>query len=318
MSETAPNPAALPGDSEGNCLRPYFLVTKDQFKNNGSYKQSWCRGCLSGRITAILDADRAAVIRGDPGARVRSDAEADTLGTSRLFLYPLLIVGTARGTTVGMPISSSLKIQTTHVRKCGLCVPADDRARILEERRLERDDNSRKRARPALGNITNVLAAHPGLHITAGQPLPSAGAGALPMGLPSLTSSVPVPPGHVPLHRTETIPDLLPPNATDIQKDFAADLCRMFVALNLAWNAAANPELKGFFARWLPNLRVPDRRSLSGPLLRAEKQKAAERVKSKVHGQLAMLQCDGWKNVARMNVLTSMMTVNNEVHALLA
>ncbi|EJD37277.1 hypothetical protein AURDEDRAFT_40708, partial [Auricularia subglabra TFB-10046 SS5] len=67
---------------------------------------------------------------------------------------------------------------------------------------------------------------------------------------------------------------------------------------------------------WLPHLQVPDRRTLSGPLLCVEKQKAVTRIRSKVQGRLAMLQCDGWKNVARMPVITFMMTVGQQNYLL--
>lgn len=90
MSQNHPTGAAFRDEPEGNCLRPYFIVTKDKFKDNGTYKQSWCRGCLKSRVNTILDADRAAVLRGD-GAAVRSDAEADTFGASSLFL-PLRLI----------------------------------------------------------------------------------------------------------------------------------------------------------------------------------------------------------------------------------
>ncbi|EJD47534.1 hypothetical protein AURDEDRAFT_62232 [Auricularia subglabra TFB-10046 SS5] len=126
-----------------------------------------------------------------------------------------------------------------------------------------------------------------------------------------------MPRSSVPLHRTDTVPELpIPTNATDSQHEFAEDLCRVFVACNIAWNAARNAELRAFFAKWLPHLRVPDRRTLSGPILRVEKQKAVARVKSKVQGKLAMLQCDGWKNVARMPVITFMMTVAQQSYLL--
>ncbi|KZV99937.1 hypothetical protein EXIGLDRAFT_559433, partial [Exidia glandulosa HHB12029] len=53
-----------------------------------------------------------------------------------------------------------------------------------------------------------------------------------------------------------------------------------------------------------------------GPLLRAEKQKAVQRVRSKVNDKMAMLQCDSWKNVARIPLVTFMMTVDQEAYLL--
>lgn len=236
----------------------------------------------------------------------------------------------ARVSITGMPISSNLDMLGTHVKWCQVCVCAADRDSILAQRQQERAAGSSKRARTILGNISNVVGP---VHGAAAQPVPSfLFSTTPPTALPRAYAQGPGPsfpgafsvvppsgmfvhaptPSAIPLHRTDTVPDL-PLGASDIQKEFAADLCRLFVALNLAWNAAAHPETKAFFARWLPHLHVPDRRTLSGPLLRAEKQKVVARIRSKVHGKYAMLQCDGWRNVARISIVTSMMTVGDQV-----
>lgn len=312
--------------SELSCLRPFFDITTVQFRNNHSQKEAWCLACISARAAAILEDDQRAVTAGHRVA-IRSRVDAELVGACVYACNldgPDSVMFAARGTTPGQPLCSSLDTLNTHVKACGVCVPADRREEILEQRRIERQGNAVKRARPILGAITNSLAAH--IVAPSGQ---SAFVHASPTapyvsfapqgvdGAPLLPSSSALPTfATVPLQRTDTLPQLpLPPNAADSQRAFAEDLCRVFVACNIAWNAAANPELKAFFAKWLPHVRVPDRRTLSGPTLRAEKQKAVDRVKSKVRNKFAMLQCDGWKNVARMPLITFMMTVDHQVRS---
>ncbi|KAJ7640524.1 hypothetical protein B0H17DRAFT_1149012 [Mycena rosella] len=48
------------------------------------------------------------------------------------------------------------------------------------------------------------------------------------------------------------------------QDEFAEDLCKLFVACNVAWNSAANPQLLLFFTKYVPEAKIPDRRVLSG------------------------------------------------------
>ncbi|KAI9066355.1 hypothetical protein FKP32DRAFT_1601906 [Trametes sanguinea] len=40
------------------------------------------------------------------------------------------------------------------------------------------------------------------------------------------------------------------------QKDFAADLCRLFVMCNIPWNAADNTQMELFFEKWLPGAKL--------------------------------------------------------------
>ncbi|CDO78287.1 hypothetical protein BN946_scf184674.g9 [Trametes cinnabarina] len=89
-----------------------------------------------------------------------------------------------------------------------------------------------------------------------------------------------------------------------------------------AWNKPCNITtdfsgvipLELFFEKWIPGAKIPDRRQLSGKHL----QNAVKMVKlsthSAVQGKYAIGQSDGWKNIAKTSVITSMMSVNREVH----
>ena len=97
------------------------------------------------------------------------------------------------------------------------------------------------------------------------------------------------------------------------QKEFSQDMCKLLVSCGIPWNAASNPQMHNFFSRWIPGVVVQDRQILSGGILDAEVKKVEERIVAKVKGRLTMEQCDGWENIAKTHVVTSMMTVKHEV-----
>lgn len=98
------------------------------------------------------------------------------------------------------------------------------------------------------------------------------------------------------------------------QGEFEGDLCNWFVACGVLWNAANNPQTRIFSSKWLSDdVVIPDRRILSGRILNEQAKKVEENIKVKVQGKLATGQCDGWKNVAKTSVVTTVMSVENEV-----
>ena len=97
------------------------------------------------------------------------------------------------------------------------------------------------------------------------------------------------------------------------QEDFATDLCKLFIACGVAWNVAENPQFQLFFEKRLPKADIPDRRSLSGKYLNKVSDEATGMVRKSVRNKLAMGQCDGWKNVAKTNVVSTVMSVSHKV-----
>jgi hypothetical protein len=97
------------------------------------------------------------------------------------------------------------------------------------------------------------------------------------------------------------------------QREFSADILKVFVSAGIPWNAASDPELRLFCKKWIPGSKVPDRRVLSGRLLDKEAMHAESRMKKMIEGKLGTGQCDGWKNVARASIVASMVTVEGKV-----
>ncbi len=99
----------------------------------------------------------------------------------------------------------------------------------------------------------------------------------------------------------------------DEQERFKKDLCRLFVANNIPWNVVNNPEFKKFASAYLGNPPLPSRQTLSGRILRNLVKEVEGDVRKRVSGQMGTGQCDGWKNIARISVVATIVTVNAEV-----
>jgi hypothetical protein len=72
-----------------------------------------------------------------------------------------------------------------------------------------------------------------------------------------------------------------------------------------------------FMGKWIPGVVVQDRRILSGWILDGEVKKVEARLIEKVKGKLATGQCDGWENIVKTHVITSVITVEHEVSLIL-
>jgi hypothetical protein len=69
-----------------------------------------------------------------------------------------------------------------------------------------------------------------------------------------------------------------------------------------------------FIKKYIPGAWVPDCRALSGWIFDSKVAKVEARTKERIEGKVATSQCDGWKNVAKTSVVTSMITVEHEVN----
>ncbi|KAJ7809917.1 ribonuclease H-like domain-containing protein [Mycena leptocephala] len=104
--------------------------------------------------------------------------------------------------------------------------------------------------------------------------------------------------------------------STEQQAEFGGDLCRLFVTCGWSWNAVVNPEFKLFFEKYLPTAELPDRRILSGSILKTEVNKMIVATRQKIQGKLATYSEDGWKNIAHTHVDTSMLNVEGRPYLL--
>ncbi|KAJ7746992.1 ribonuclease H-like domain-containing protein [Mycena metata] len=100
------------------------------------------------------------------------------------------------------------------------------------------------------------------------------------------------------------------------QTEFGADLCKLFVVCGWSWNTVSNPEFKGFFQKYLPQASLPDRRVLSGEILDAEAAKVIASARRQTNGKLATYSEDGWTNISKTHVDTSIISVEGTPHLL--
>ena len=101
--------------------------------------------------------------------------------------------------------------------------------------------------------------------------------------------------------------------STSLQENFDDDILKLFVSCGFSWNSASNPQMRLFVEKWIPGANLPDRRALSGRILDREVAKVEARTRERIKGNIATGQCDGWKNVAKTSVVTSMITVEHLV-----
>ncbi|KAJ7258258.1 hypothetical protein C8J57DRAFT_1073693 [Mycena rebaudengoi] len=71
-----------------------------------------------------------------------------------------------------------------------------------------------------------------------------------------------------------------------------------------------------FFEKCLPQAKLPDRRILSGRILTAEADKVIARTRQITNRKLATYSEDGWKNIAKTHIDTSIISVESELFLL--
>lgn len=97
------------------------------------------------------------------------------------------------------------------------------------------------------------------------------------------------------------------------REEFNEDLCKLFVSCGFAWNGASNPEMHLFCEKWIPGSEVPDRRLLSGRVLNQEVERVEAKTKDRAEGKIATGMSDGWKNISKTPVNTTLMVVEHKV-----
>lgn len=96
-------------------------------------------------------------------------------------------------------------------------------------------------------------------------------------------------------------------------EEFAAELCMLMVVCNIAWWSVEQPYWRYFFDKWMPGSQMPGRREMSGRILDEEADKVVGKVKGQVSGRFGTGLCDGWKNVSKSSLVTSMINVAYKV-----
>jgi hypothetical protein len=100
----------------------------------------------------------------------------------------------------------------------------------------------------------------------------------------------------------------------ETQLEFSHDFLKLLIANCSPFLFANNPETRIFANKWMiQGAIVPDRQKLAGCILDNEAKITEDRMKLKIQGKVGTGQCDGWKNKAKKSVVSTMVTVENEV-----
>jgi len=100
----------------------------------------------------------------------------------------------------------------------------------------------------------------------------------------------------------------------ETQLEFSSDFLKLLIANGSPFLFANNLETRIFANKWiLPGAVIPDRKKLAGRILDKEVKLTEDRMKLKIEGRVGTGQCDGWKNKAKKSVVSTMVTVENEV-----
>jgi hypothetical protein len=304
----------------------YFFTDGLLFRNNNSYKNAWCIACLNHHKDQLREADIiGAAISGTSGDRTDGQREAQgSLSQIELMRTLQLLFHIAR---INSPPISGKPGQTMvpHLSKCVFVTP-DVKNRAI-------DEINEKKIRATAGGGQNP----PMLGRSVSMPLPAiafpgsdqlpyqTALSATPSPVPSplLLSAAPLVAFGRPSKRPRT--SSFNPESSGssspvtrvwnslLQQEFGEDFCKLLIAIRSSWNTAQNPQVHLFVDKWIPGAIVPDRRTLSGPILDREAGKVEEKLKLTLKGRAATFQTDGWKNAAKQAIVATMVSVDFEV-----
>ncbi len=98
------------------------------------------------------------------------------------------------------------------------------------------------------------------------------------------------------------------------QRQWAKDTIKMLLSCGVSWRAVDDDVFQAWVMKYIGlDVQIPDRRALSGAILDELYHEVLEEMGKSVENRLAVGQSDGWKNVAKTNVTSTLMSVDQEV-----
>ncbi|KAJ7149276.1 ribonuclease H-like domain-containing protein [Mycena crocata] len=276
---------------QGSWGRDYFVKGDKKFKNDTNHWESRCKGCIARRVIELKEVDGREV---NSGVReyMRSPEELESQAISDV-----------------PPVCGKTERWVSHLSRC-LNVSQELRAVASASRRKENATGMRLSRVQQVARAAVLQVPEPEtLWTRPNRTLPSAGIVDAMMAL-NVSHSASTP--QLPVTTRNAMWDPVK------QEEFAQDLCKVFVACNITWNSASNPQLNLFFSKYIPEAKIPDRRVLSGRVLDSLVVQAETRMKSSVSGKFGTGQCDGWKSNAKASIITTSVTVEGQVYMIAA
>ncbi|KAI0060343.1 hypothetical protein BV25DRAFT_948780 [Artomyces pyxidatus] len=276
----------------------FYQIKGSFYLNNHTYLNAWCRGCVKRYIELQQEADVVKVAMGElQELEVRSEET----------LMQLALIGapdpklTAPSTGV-TPVSGRWKPMSTHALGCPYIKPA---VLKLVQDKADADSATAAHLKSRASNRHTTIPIRTSIEPMPDSPQPNRDTSSLAMVRP--------------LKRAKTSHNVLddaPPWSDELQQLYSRDMCRLFVSCGMSWNMADDIEMHLFMGKWIPGSIVPGRRSLSGVFLDRAVAEAELKTRLRVNGKMGTGQCDGWKNCAKIPVVSSMMSVERKADLL--
>lgn len=92
------------------------------------------------------------------------------------------------------------------------------------------------------------------------------------------------------------------------QTQFEKQLVCAFVSAGWSWNLMDDVEVRKLFNFLNPSAELPHRKKLAGPLLHQEVIQSESEIKLQNVSAFATVQCDGWKDISKFNLIAFMFT----------
>ena len=103
------------------------------------------------------------------------------------------------------------------------------------------------------------------------------------------------------------------PFNTKKQTLFEDQLLRAWISAGFSFNSIEDPEVRKLFSDFIPGATIPHRDQLSGTILKRAVAQHEYHLETEAKGQLATLQCDGWRDESKKHLVAFMYTMAREV-----
>ena len=87
------------------------------------------------------------------------------------------------------------------------------------------------------------------------------------------------------------------------QHAYELQSAKTIIATNMSFNSANNPQFQKLIAMLKPNVTVPDRRKIAGPLLDEIFDIEQKKVTAEISGMNATIAIDGWSTITNQPVI---------------
>ncbi|KAJ6628811.1 hypothetical protein B0H10DRAFT_2259901 [Mycena sp. CBHHK59/15] len=276
----------------------YFRQGKQKYRNDKSHWESRCKACIAQWVRELKQADEADVTAGVRDY-IRSAEDLDTEAEQDV-----------------PAISGKLERWLSHLSRCHSVTP-EVQALAKAAAKKENPNGPNIRLSCVQDAACNIMLSLPQSDSNIHGPSRHHASSLTTLidAMARMTLNVPhaLREQHLPSTRGYGV--MWDPPAQD---EFAQDLCKLFVACNMPWNSASNPQLNLFFSKYVPEAKIPDRHVLSGRILDSLAAQAEAGMKSNVAGRLGTGQCDGWKTNAKAAIISTSVTVEATLYMIAA